>query len=118
MLSPQQIQLQPAPNVSTMDRDVAAAPQLPVTILAAVASLGASVTFRQKLQQSSTDRGFAGFGASCSGTLPVLDSSGVPRMSVQYSSVDPRLRQLDAVLTAADGTAVAGWQHPAECRPW
>ena len=98
-----------------MDRDAAAAPQLPVTILAAVVSLGASVTFRQKLQQSSTDRGF---GASCSGRLPVLDGSGEPRMSVQYSSADPRLRQLDAVLTAADGTAVAGWQHPAECRPW
>jgi len=80
MSSPQQIQLQPAPNVSTMDRDAAAAPQLPVTILAAVASLVASVTFRQKLQQSSTD---SGFGASCSGTLPVLDGSGVPRMSVQ-----------------------------------
>ena len=62
-----------------MDRDAAAAPQLPVTILAAVVSLGASVTFRQKLQQSSTDRGF---GASCSGRLPVLDGSGVPRMSV------------------------------------
>jgi len=94
-----------------MDRDAAAAPQLPVTILAAVASLGASVTFRQKLQQSSTDRGFAGFGASCSGTLPVLDGSGVPRMSVQYSSADPRLRQLDAVLTAADGTAVAEFRR-------
>jgi len=110
MSSPQQIKLKPAPVVSTMDRG-AAEKQLPMTIVAAVLSLGASVTFRQKLQQSSTDRGFAGFGASCSGTLPVFDGSGVPRMSIQYSSADPRLRQLDAVLTAADGTAVAKFRR-------
>jgi hypothetical protein len=110
----QQIQIQ-APAPLSMDRGTAAAaPQLPAAAAAAVAALGASVTFRQKLQNSSRDNGFASFGASCSGTLPVLDGNGAPSLSVAYASSDARLRQLTASLTAADGAvAIAEFQRPA-----
>jgi len=141
MLSPQQIQLQPPPNVSTRPgcrrRSSAARDDPSRSGLArrqrhvppeAPAILNGQRLRRQLLRHAASCSGtlpaaqarcqLLRHAASCSGTLPVLDGSGVPRMSVQYSSADPRLRQLDAVLTAADGTAVASWQHQAECRPW
>jgi len=111
----QQIQIT-APAPLSMDRSgaAAAAPQLPAAAAAAVAALGASVTFRAKLQNSSRNNGVASFGASCSGTLPVLDGIGAPSLSVAYASSDARLRQLTASLTAADGAvAIAEFQRPA-----
>jgi hypothetical protein len=113
--SGQQLQFQaPAPVSNDMNR-APAAPQLPLQVLAAVAELGESITFRQKLKQNhSESRGFASFGASCSGSLPVLDGKGEASLNVSYASSDPRLRQLDASLTTArDGTNVAEFRRAA-----
>ena len=99
-----------APQPLTMEGP--AAPHLTPS-LAAVSALGDRVTFRQKLREGhSESSGFAGIGGSVRGSLPVLDGEGRPVLNVRYSSSDPRLRQLDAVLTAQDGSVITEFRRP------